>query len=34
MKILLIEDNKNISDNIKKVLEFDNNNFFITQVFD
>jgi len=34
MKILLIEDNKNISDNIKKVLELENSSFLITQKFD
>ena len=34
MKILLIEYNKNISDNIKKVLELENTDFYITQKFD
>jgi len=34
MKILLVEDNKDISDNIKKVLEIKNSNFLITQKFD
>ncbi|QFR39773.1 response regulator transcription factor [Candidatus Gracilibacteria bacterium 28_42_T64] len=34
MKILLIEDNKDISENIKKVLEYENTNFLITQKFD
>jgi len=34
MKILLVEDNKDISDNIKKVLEIENSNFLITQKFD
>lgn len=34
MKILLIEDNKDISDNIKKVLELENTDFHITQKFD
>ena len=34
MKILLVEDNKNISDNIKKVLELENSSFLITQKFD
>jgi len=34
MKILLVEDNKDISDNIKKVLELGNSSFFITQKFD
>jgi DNA-binding response OmpR family regulator len=34
MKILLIEDNKDISDNIKKVLEINNANFYVTQKFD
>ena len=34
MRILLIEDNKDISDNIKKVLELKNSSFLITQKFD
>lgn len=34
MKILLIDDNIDISNNIKKVLELDNPDFSITQVFD
>jgi len=34
MRILLIEDNRNISDNIKKVLETNNADFLITQKFD
>jgi len=34
MKILLVEDNKDISDNIKKVLELENSSFLITQKFD
>lgn len=34
MKILLVEDNEDISGNIKKVLELENANFFITQKFD
>jgi len=34
MRILLIEDNKDISDNIKKVLELQNSSFLITQKFD
>ncbi len=34
MKILLVEDNKEISDNIKKILEIQNSDFNITQKFD
>jgi len=34
MDILLVEDNKEISDNIKKILKFKNPEFQITQVFD
>ncbi len=34
MRILLVEDNKEISDNIVKILKFKNPEFKITQVFD
>jgi len=34
MKILLVEDNREISENIRKILKFKNPEFKITQVFD
>jgi DNA-binding response OmpR family regulator len=34
MKILLVEDNKEISENISKILKIKNPSFRITQVFD
>jgi DNA-binding response OmpR family regulator len=34
MKILLVEDNIDISSNIKKILELEDKTFFVEQSFD